>query len=218
MLPRVLIVFSSFAALALFASPAHAAGLPAGITIPFAFEAAADGVIIAHAPGAALALSAEGASLEFQDGKQRASLGIRFQGASRTARLQTLDPLPGRANYFIGQDSSLWRTNVQQYGRALWSGIYPGIDLQFHGNPRHLEYDWIVSPGANPRSIRMSFEGVHAMRVDREGDLVLTTSVGEVRQQRPGIFQDGHRVEGRFVARGRNAVGFEVGSYDKLEP
>ena len=220
MLPRVLFACSSFASLAaLFANPAFAAGLPKGITLPFAFEARpGEDDFIAHAPGAALLLSRDRVALEFQNAQQHAALAIRFQGASRSAELKALDPLPGRANYFIGQDRSRWRTNVQQYGRVLYHALYPGIDLQFHGNPKHLEYDWILAPGAEPRSIRMSFEGVRSLHVAPDGDLVLTTAIGEVRQQRPNIFQDGHRVGGRFVLRGPNAIGFEVDSYDKTRP
>ena len=215
MLPRVLFALIS----ALFAYPLSAAALPRGITIPFAFEARPqDGGYVAHAPGAGLLLSRDGLSLEFQNGPQQATLGIRFQGASHSTTLKAVDPLPGRANYFLGSDPSQWRTNVEQFGRVVYQGVYPGIDLQFHGYPKHLEYDWIVAPGADPRSIRLAFEGIQSMRIDQAGDLVLKTSVSEIRQQKPTIFQDGRQLKGRFVWRGAKVAGFEVESYDKTRP
>ena len=51
--------------------------------------------------------------------------------------------------------------------------MYPGIDLVYYGNDGHLEYDWIVSPGADPAGIRMTFEGTDRLRIDRQGDLVM---------------------------------------------
>lgn len=163
-------------------------------------------------------VSRNGAWIEFQEGKRQSKLGIRFPGASGATKLQAADLLPGKANYFLGPDPKKWHTNVPQYGRVVWTGIYPGIDLQFHGNPRHLEYDWVLAPGANPRSIRMSFDGTQAMRIDSHGDLIVETLVSEIRQQRPVISQDGHPVEGRFVLRGDKTVGFEVGPYDETRP
>jgi uncharacterized protein (TIGR03437 family) len=211
------VLFAFTAALSAF--PLTAAVLPRGVTIPFSFEARpADGSYIAHAPGAGLLLSRRGVQLQFQNGKRQGTLGIRFEGANRSFTLKAADPLPGRANYFMGPDPAQWRTNVQQFGRVVYQGVYPGIDVQFRGDPRHLEYDWMLAPGADPRSIGLAFEGVQSIRVDDAGELVLVTATSEIRQQKPAIFQDGQQINGRFVVRGPKVAGFEVNSYDKTRP
>ena len=131
------------------------------------------------------------------------------------------DVLPGKANYLLGNDPQSWRTNVATYGKVKYKNVYQGIDLVYYGNQRSLEYDFHLAPAANPEKIRLGIEGVKRTEIDSvTGDLIMRLSSGEViRQHKPELYQevDGVRraVAGRFVFRGRNQIGFEVGAYDK---
>jgi hypothetical protein len=131
------------------------------------------------------------------------------------------DVLPGKANYLLGNDRRSWRTNVATYGKVRYANVYQGIDLVYYGNQSSLEYDFHLAPAANPDEIRFGIEGVKRTEIDSvTGDLIMRLSSGEViRQHKPVLHQevDGVRraVAGRFVFRGRNQIGFEVGAYDK---
>ena len=61
-----------------------------------------------------------------------ARVHTRLIGANRAARMEPSGRLPGAANYFIGGESK-WRTDVTGFGRIRHIGVYPGIDLVFHG-------------------------------------------------------------------------------------
>src|SRR5205814_1127599 len=104
-----------------------------------------------------------------------------------------------------------WRTNVPQYARVWCRNAYPGVDLVYYGNSRQIEYDFLVAPGADPEVIRLAFAGARRMELDSNGDLVLRTRVGDVRQHRPYVYQEihgvGHPVSCRYTLRraGRNA-------------
>ncbi len=84
---------------------------------------------------------------------------MRLVGGNRNARAAGLDELPGKCNYFIGNDPDKWRTNIPTYARVKYESAYPGVDLMFYGNQRELEYDFIVAPGASFRSIRLRLMG-----------------------------------------------------------
>ena len=60
------------------------------------------------------------------------------------------DELPGKSNYFIGNDPAKWRTNIPTYAKVKYEGVYPGVDLVYYGNQGQLEYDFVVAPGADP--------------------------------------------------------------------
>ncbi len=145
-------------------------------------------------------------------------LWMKMIGANPSAQVSGTDPLPGKINYYTGNDRSKWRTGIQY--AMCYRGIYPGVDLTYYGNQQQLESDFILAPGANPHSIEFEVKGARESRIDAQGNLVLATS-GNVQLLRPGIYQviGGQRreVSGRYVMRGNNRVGFAVGAYDKHE-
>jgi uncharacterized protein (TIGR03437 family) len=157
-------------------------------------------------------------TLEFSD----TAIAMNLHGASVRLNLppttpEGVDELAAKSNYYLGSDSSQWRTGIPNFARVRYRNVFPGVDLAVYGNGQRIEYDWIVAPGADPRLIRFSFTGESQMRIDPNGDLVLETSRGEVRHTRPRITQSGREVSGRFVLKGQE-VRFEIGTYDKREP
>src|SRR6185369_15313725 len=117
-----------------------------------------------------------------------------------------------RTNYLIGNDPRKWKTNIPNYAKVKYSDVYPGIDLVFYGNQNLLEYDFVVSPGADASVIALGFEGVTGMRVDEKGDLLLRTNAGEIRQNRPVVYQeiDGARrvIPASYLINGGNRIAF----------
>jgi hypothetical protein len=150
-----------------------------------------------------------------------ATVRMRLLGGNARARLVGIAPLPGKSNDLIGRNSKAWRTGVPSYASALSRGVYPGVDLLYHGNQGHLEYDFRVAPGADPGRIALAFSGARKLSLDQAGNLVLDTAAGVLRQDRPLVYQHlGGRqqfVSGRFVLRGHR-VGFRLGAYDRSMP
>ncbi len=67
---------------------------------------------------------------------------------------------------------------------------------------QHHQFD---SPGADPDQIVLSIEGAEEVEIDPAGDLIISTTVGDIRQPAPRIYQEvnGTRQEiaGRYVFR-----------------
>src|SRR5438034_9355174 len=149
-------------------------------------------------------------------------LRMKLAGANPKPQLTGEEELPGKVNYFIGNDPKKWRTNVSTYAKVKYRDVYPGIDLVHYGNQRQLEYDFVVAPGADPKAIRFGFEGAEKMEIDGRGDLLLHTPEGDVRQHKPVIYQeiDGTRreVSGTYSLSRKNQVSFEVGKYNPGRP
>jgi beta-propeller repeat-containing protein len=153
---------------------------------------------------------------------QGAALRMKLVGANPVARVTGLDELPGKSNYFIGKDPKKWRANVSTYAKVKYEHVYPGVDLVYYGNPNQLEYDLIVAPGADPNRIKLAFEGHHTMRVDEAGDLVLSTTAGEIVQRSPLAYQElngrKERVRATYAQQGGNEVAVDLGRYDASRP
>jgi hypothetical protein len=147
-----------------------------------------------------------------------AILRMKFVGANANPRIAGEDKQSGTVNYFAGKPNE-WRTKIPVYSRVRYSSLYPGIDLVFYGNNRELEYDLVVSPGADPGRIKLAVTGADEIRIEDEANLVLSTSQGELVQQKPRIYQRKGTtltaVVGEYVITGKNEVGFRLGSYDR---
>ena len=149
---------------------------------------------------------------------------IRMQlvGANQSPAMRGVDELRGKVNYLIGHDSSRWQTDVPLYSRVTTAQVYPGVDLSFHGDDRQLEYDFIVSPGADPSRIAFRIRGAARTEIDGRGDLVLHTADSDFVMHKPVIYQtiaaERRPVEGGFVRKGKDRVGFQLGPYDRTQP
>ncbi|MBA3966653.1 MAG: hypothetical protein H0X47_12940 [Nitrospirales bacterium] len=97
--------------------------------------------------------------------------------------------LSGKAHYFKGSDPIKWQKNVSTYAQVRYAEIYPGIDLVYYGNQQQLEYDFIIAPGEDPSSITINFQGVDTLNIEPNGDLILQTPGGTIRQRKPVIYQ-----------------------------
>ncbi len=153
-----------------------------------------------------------------------AVLRMRLAGTNTKARVEGLEELPGKSNYFLGNDPKKWRTKVAHYGKVRYREVYPGVDLVYYGNQRQLEHDFVVAPGVDPGAIRLAFEGGSdaqqpaALEIDRRGDLVVHLADAEMRLQRPVVYQElggvRQEISGGYVLKGGHEVGFQLGAYD----
>jgi Beta-propeller repeat len=156
------------------------------------------------------------------DNRQSSILRMKLLGANPHSQIEAFDPLPGKSNYFVGSDPAKWRTAIPTYARVKYQDIYPGVDLVYYGNQGRLEYDMVLSPGADPDGIRLSYQGADKIKIDETGDLLIGTAGAELRQHKPVIYQetDGSRqtVAGKYVLTGRNEVGFQLDAHDPAKP
>ncbi len=147
---------------------------------------------------------------------------MRLIDADPKAQISGLNELPGKSNYFIGNDPKKWRKDVAHYAGVQYKEVYDGVDLIYYGNQRQLEYDFVVAPGANPGIIRFAFKGSTKIDVDEKGSLVLHLPNGVLKQGRPLVYQVVNQlrkeVSGRYLISDQAEVSFDIGPYDPSKP
>jgi hypothetical protein len=145
-------------------------------------------------------------------------LRLKLVNANQNAGVIGANELPGKVNYFIGNDPKKWRTNVPTYARVRYRDVYPGIDLVYHGNQSgQLEYDFVVAPGADPSSILLALDAARPVggeqkavgsgqsKIDSNGDLVVHMNGGdEVRFRKPLVYQEEESGVGSHESEAKN--------------
>jgi hypothetical protein len=151
-------------------------------------------------------------------GESSTVLRMRLVGANANAAVTGAGELPGKTNYFLGNDPKKWRTNVPTYAQVKYQGVYPGVDLVYYGNQGgQLEYDFVVAPGADPSAIVLDVGTVRepptvagvsdrrsavgtpplqnrahrdaSLQITADGDLVVNAEGGELRFLKPMVYQ-----------------------------
>ncbi len=155
--------------------------------------------------------------------KSSAVVSMRLSGANQSPAISGQEEFPGKSNYLIGRDPSQWHTGVTNFGRVAEQGVYPGIDLVYHGHQGQLEYDFDLAPHADPKNIRITFDGATRLQLDPSGNLLVAVAGGDLLFKQPVAYQSvqvGSRnlVPVRYKIHGKNQVTFELASYDRLEP
>jgi hypothetical protein len=169
-----------------------------------------------------------GATVEFRTsafdlylpGGDSPALTFELRGA-RPSALAGTDMLPSQTNYLIGSDPSRW-SHIPNYRRLKYSSVYPGIDLLFYGAGARIEHDFIVSPGADYRCIRMNVGKAVRASLTKGGGLSLALQQGVVEFGKPVIYQtkDGQRepVSGGFRVLPNGDIAFTVSKYNRRRP
>lgn len=146
---------------------------------------------------------------------------MHFDGAKPTAP-SAIGQQPGYHNYYIGDNPQRWRSHVGTFAAVQYYGLYDGIDLEVYAAKDAMKYNFIVAPQADPGQIALRYEGADGVGVTREGNLRIRTSVRDIVESKPYVYQniDGREVEVEAwwkvekVKGGEWKVNVEVGEYD----
>jgi len=199
-------------------APTLAAARAALQGLPLRFEAnqgqwSPDVRYLARSGGVKVALTDRGPSVGLP-GAGRVDLVL--EGAA-PPRIQPLEPLAARTDYFVGERSN-WHTGVTSYARVRYAQVYRGIDAIYYGSQGRLEYDFLLAPGADAGSIRMRFRGADRLRITSAGDLEVQAGDATLIEKRPAVRQGDVAVAGRYVLLSHDVAAFRVGRYDRTRP
>jgi len=115
---------------------------------------------------------------------------LRFDGANTNVEVRGTQPLAGVANFFLGNNPDNWRSNVPTYATITYPDLYPGIDLVYSGKQGRLKSEFVVAAGADPAAIVMEFGGSSGLYIRKDGALVIETTIGELIEDPPLIYQN----------------------------
>ena len=131
--------------------------------------------------------------------------------------------MPGKVYHATSASRGTLSGNTA-FRRVKSTGVYPGIDIVYYGNERHLEFDFVVAPRRDAKQIRLAFSGADRVRLEPDGELSLRVNGEDVRLKKPVIYQERNGVREpvaggyRILDAAKQHVGFQLGAYDRSRP
>lgn len=145
-------------------------------------------------------------------------VGVEFLNSHEVTQLKKEKPLSYYYNYFIGNDSFKWASNVQSFQEATLVDFYPGVDLKVIDSKTAFKYELWCAPGTDYKQIQLKMKGFSEIALDKSGNLVLTTDLGKITEKKPIAYQmlNGKlsAIPCKFILK-KDVVSFELGKHDE---
>ncbi len=156
--------------------------------------------------------------------------------STESARAVGFNQQPGYFNYLHGNDRSKWAMDVASYSDVTLQQIYSGIDAKLYYDGSNIRYDLVIAAGKDPGQIAIAFDGTDDIKINPKGDLILTTSLGDVVQGKLFAYQEQNgkkqQIECSFTKNNVNnglssqtqrgvksgVIQFTLGKYDRSKP
>lgn len=177
--------------------------------------------------GVTIALSSPREEEISKEGYNRWVVKLEFVGANPEARPQGESQTEAVVSYFKGQPEN-WLTGLPTYSTIAYRNLWPGVDLAFSGNDSRLKYEFVVNPGADSSTIKLSYGGASQVFLNEKGQLEIHTPAGSFVDEAPVAYQiiDGQKIyvpvkfeilEKTTGIDGQVSLGhtFKLGTYDR---
>lgn len=115
-------------------------------------------------------------------------------------------------NFYSGNQAI---KDVHGYSKLTFKNIYPKIDWVIYTKGNTLEYDFVLHPGADPKSIKISYSNANSVGINTDGSLKIASKLGYLIEGKPTslMADDKKEVNSKFVME-NSVIQFEVENYD----
>ena len=143
---------------------------------------------------------------------------LKFLGSREVKNIYTQHKTSHYFNFFKGKDKSKWVSGAYGYGAFSLEDIYKGIDLTFMEQEHKIKYEFVIHPRANPENIVMQYKNHQTIKIDKKGNLIISSTLGEITEQKPYAYQV---INGKIIEvdceyqLSRDVIKYKLGDYDK---
>ncbi len=143
-------------------------------------------------------------------------LDVEWLNCNINASIQKENPDDAYCNYYL-QSCPDGALNVRSYADVTYKNIYNRIDLKYYNKDGNLKYDYIVQPNTDYKQIQFKISGAQKISINKKGELVIETPVGQINEARPLVIQNGKVLKSGWKITNSNIISFEVFGINKTQ-
>ncbi|MFO0495715.1 MAG: gliding motility-associated C-terminal domain-containing protein [Flavobacteriia bacterium] len=87
-------------------------------------------------------------------------------------------------NYYLGSDSSKWKSGIKSFQEVRLNDFYAGIDLLMDATSSKMKYSFEVAAGVDPSKIRYGITGSDNIEI-QDGSIIIATRFGNIIEEKP---------------------------------
>ena len=143
-------------------------------------------------------------------------LDMEFVGMNKNINIKKELAIEQKFNYYTPEYPN--GISPKAYKKITLENIYDGIDLVYYEKEGKMKYDFVVKAGTDPNIIRTKYKGAGTVYIDKNGSVIVTTPMGEIREEEPYTYSrnTGKEIENGYEVR-NNLVQFDIAEYNKSE-
>ena len=143
-------------------------------------------------------------------------LDMEFVGINKDISIKKELTVEQQFNYYTPEYPNGISPNA--YKKIKIENIYEDIDLVYYEKEGQMKFDFIVKAGADAQKIKMKYKGAESVYLDINGNVVVTTEMGEIREEKPYTYSKntGKTIESAYEVKD-DIVQFYIAEYNKRE-
>ena len=139
---------------------------------------------------------------------------INWMNANSNNSIVKDNVLDGYDNYY-NEACPNGAHNIKTFSGLTYKNIYNGIDLHYYSKEGQLKYDYLVEANTDYKQIQLQIEGAEHIEINKNGELVIKTPLGNITEGSPLVFQNDKQLESRWILND-NTLSFEIKNYNPL--
>ncbi len=143
-------------------------------------------------------------------------LDINWLNANLNSTVLKESTIEGYDNYY-SEVCPNGVTGVKSYKNVTYQNLFNGIDLKWYEKNGDLKYDYIVAPGVDHKQIQLEIKGAETVFVDKNGELIIKTPLGELTEAAPYVTQNGKQLAAKWIVKG-SLISFDIKNIDSSLP
>ena len=143
-------------------------------------------------------------------------LDMKFVGMNKNFKIKKALGVVQKFHYYTPDYPN--GISPKGYKKITIENIYEGINLVYYEKEGKMKYDFIVKAGADPNKIKMKYIGEGKVYLDKDGNLIVTTPMGEICEKKPYAYSrnTGSKIESSYELKS-NIVLFKIKDFNKKE-
>ena len=142
-------------------------------------------------------------------------LTVSLQGANFNPKLETDKAQTYYENYYLAHCPD--GVTARSYEKFTLKEVYPGVDWVVYSNGNGFKYDFVARNPKAAQQIKLKVDGAETT-INEDGQLVMTTQLGTITEDKPVSFQEGKEVATSFIKNGDGTYGFALQNAVAIEP